>query len=315
MPYETYEKLVSEADEWTPPPQGQEFYNPLTQRRKSQDRHIADQRRLYVIDRLKEVESGAPNVLDPAPLRRQLASPVEPYAKPGYSAWDPDKEEIVQVPGQYLGEDSPIWKALTWMGSPTSAIANASRALANQADRAVSYVVGQEPVEQYPGAWDKAKKDVATFTSVLPAPDGWKTAITGKAADTRWQDLRDMRKVQDQGPFQVIDPRMAERRIQEVNYASDQSDMIDLYEGAGLPPYAAYPLGMVGNIVTDPFAGMFSVRSLVRQGKTPAAWREFLTDVGAGVAPEVLMQAPEAYRQASESDVTQQIRDLLPGRY
>jgi hypothetical protein len=317
MPYETYEKLVSEAGAYNPPPQGWEFYNPLTQRRKSQDRYVADQRRLYVLERLKDVESGAPNVLGPAPLRRQLASPVEPYAKPGYAAWDPDKEEIVQVPGQYLGEDSPAWKALTWMGSPVSAVANASRALANQADRAVSYVVGQEPVEQYPGAWDKAQKDFRTFTSALPRGGAvvYREGEEPQRQDTRWADLEDMREVQDQGPFQVIDPRAADRRIQEENYAPDQIDMVDLYEGAGLPENAAWALGTVGNIVTDPGAAMLSVPSLVKQGMKPAAWKALGFDVATGVAPELLMQAPEVYRRASESDVTQQIRDLLPGRY
>jgi hypothetical protein len=316
MPYETYDKLLAEAGEYNPPPQGREFYNPLTQRRKSPQRYDADQRRLYVIERLGEVESGAPNILDPAPLRRQLASPVEPYAKPGFSYFDRDNGRVVEVPGQYLGEDSPAWKALTWMGSPVSAIANAGRALANQADRAVSHVVGQDPVEQYPGAWKKANTDFGTFVSGIPGP----TAVVRREGeepqrpDTRWQELREMREVQDQGPYQDIDPRRIDLGIQET-YAPEQIDMIDLYEGAGLPPNAAWALGTVGNIVTDPGAAMLSVPSLVKQGMKPAAWRALGFDVATGVAPELLIQTPGLYREAMESDAAEKIREILPKRY
>ena len=317
MPYETYEKLLAEAGLYNPPPQDFQLYNPLTKRRKSPERYIADQRRLYVLERLKEVESGAPNILDPAPLRRQLASQIEPYAKPGFSYFDKDKGGIVEVPGQYLGEDSPAWKALTWMGSPVSAVANASRALANQADRAVSYVVGQEPAEQYPGAWRKANKDFRTFTSALPRGGAtvYREGEEPQRQDTRWADLEDMREVQDQGTYREIDPRAIDRRIQEENYAPDQIDMVDLYEGAGLPPNAAWVLGTVGNIVTDPGAASASVPSLVRQGMKPAAWRAFGQDVATGVAPELLIQIPEWYRQATESDAAEKIRELLPRRY
>jgi hypothetical protein len=318
MPYKTYEELVAEAGAYTPPPQGREFYNPLTQRRKSPERYIADQRRLYVLERLKDVESGAPNILDPAPLRRQLASPIEPYAKPGFSYFDKDKGGIVEVPGQYLGEDSPAWKALTWMGSPVSAVANASRALANQADRAVSYAVGQEPAEQYPGAWRKANTDFGTFVSAIPRKPMAVVHREGEEPqrpDTRWQELREMREVQDQGPYRDIDPRRADLAIQGT-YAPEQIDMVDLYEDTGLlPPNAAWALGTVGNIVTDPGAAMLSVPSLVKQGMKPAAWRALGFDVATGVAPEVLIQTPGLYRQAMESDVAEKIRELLPGRY
>jgi hypothetical protein len=317
MPYQTYEKLLAEAGEYNPPPQRREFYNPLTQRPKSRERYEADQRRLFVLERLKEVDAGAPNILDPAPLRRQLASPIEPYAKPGFSYFDEDKGGIVEVPGQYLGEDSPAWKALTWMGSPVSAVANAGRSLANQADRAVSYMVGQEPVEQYPGAWQKANKDFRTFTSAIPwrpYPVVRREGEEPAQPDTRWQDMREMREVQDQGPYQVIDPRMADLGIQGA-YAPEQIDMVEMLEGAGLPPAAAMTLGTVGNIVTDPGNAMMSVPSLVRRGMNPAAWRALGFDVATGVAPEVLIQTPGWYRQAMESDAAEQIRELLPGRY
>lgn len=320
MPYKTQQELEAEAAVAKLPPQPRAVplwdYNPLTQRPKSPERYEADQRRLYVLERLKEVEAGAPNVLDPAPLRKQLASHIEPYAKPGYSYFDPSKGEVVNVPGQYLGEDSPAWNALTWMGSPVSAAANASRALADQADRAVSYAYGREGVERYPDAWGKAKKDFATFTSALPGP----TAVVRREGeqprrpDTRWEDLRDMRAVQDQGPFRVIDPRMADRRIQEESYAPDQIDMVDLYEDV-LPPTAARVMGTVGNIVLDPGAAMLSVPSLVRRGMHPAAWRALGFDAATGIAPEVIMQTPAMMRSAQEADITQQIRDLLPGRY
>ena len=117
MPYETYDKLVAEADarpaskppSWT-------LYNPISQQRKSEEEYDKDQRRLYILDRLKEVQNGAPIVLDPGPLRKQLASPVEHYAQPGFPVFNKEQGRTVQVPGQYLGEDSPIWKTLTWMG-------------------------------------------------------------------------------------------------------------------------------------------------------------------------------------------------------
>lgn len=321
MPYKTRQELEADAAvaPLSPQPGSTPFwdYNPLTQRPKSPERYETDQRRLYVLDRLKEVESGAPNVLDPGPLEKQLASPIEPYAKPGYSAWDRDKEEIVQVPGQYLGEDSPIWKGLTWMGSPVSAVANASRELANQADRGVSYMLGQEPVEQYPGAWDNANKDFSTFTSALPRGGAMVYREESTPEDNRWQELRDMRTAQDSMSAKTIDPRGADRFIQEQLYAPEQIDMVEMYEGAGLPPTAAWALGTVGNIVADPGAAMLSVPSLVRQGMKPAAWRALLTDAGMGAAPEVLMQSPEIVKQIRESggDVTEQIRDLLQERY
>ena len=321
MPYKTQQELEAEAAVAKLPPQPRSIpvwhFNPLTQRPKSPERYETDQRRLYVLERLKDVEPGAPNVLDPGPLRKQLASPIEPYAKPGYSAWDRDKEEIVQVPGQYLGEDSPIWKGLTWMGSPVSAVANASRELANQADRGVSYMLGQEPVEQYPGAWDNANKDFSTFTSALPRGGAMVYREESTPEDNRWQELRDMRTAQDSMSAKTIDPREADRFIQEKLYAPQQIDMVDMYEGAGLPPTAAWTLGTVGNIVADPGSAMLGVRSLVKQGRMLAAWKALGFDAGMGVAPEFLIQSPEILKQIRESggDVTEQIRDLLPERY
>ena len=166
MPYETYDKLVAEADALpASKPPSRQFYNPISQQRKSEEEYDKDQRRLYILDRLKEVQNDAPIVLDPGPLRKQLASPVEHYAQPGFPVFNEEKGRAVHVPGQYLGEDSPIWKGLTWMGSPVSAVANASRELANQADRGVSYMLGQEPVEHYPNALNNAIKDVGDFAA------------------------------------------------------------------------------------------------------------------------------------------------------
>jgi len=326
MPYETYDNLVAEADALPAfkPPSWQ-FYNPITKRRKSDEEYDKDQRRLYILDRLKEVQRGAPNVLDPGPLRRQLVSPVEPYAQPGFSVFNKEQGRMVHVPGQYLGEDSPIWKTLTWMGTPVSAVANASRELANQADRAVSYAYGREGVEPYPNAWSNAIRDVGDLAAGFPGPPGpglyagrvgkdgkWEAYNNG----TRWDELREMRQDMESTPISTIDQRPI-NYIKQHGYASDQTDHIDTLEQAGLPAPVPLLLGTVMNITTDPLNGMFQAAKLARQGKRLASWKTLAGDWVPPLAIEGVASSPELVRQAIQSgqDAAQQIRDLLPGRY
>jgi hypothetical protein len=327
MPYETYDKLVAEADALpaSKPPSWQ-FYNPISQQRKSEEEYDKDQRRLYILDRLKEVQNDAPNILDPGPLRKQLASPVEHYAQPGFPVFNEEQGRTVQVPGQYLGEDSPIWKGLTWMGSPVSAVANASRELANQADRGVSYMLGQDPVEHYPNALNNAIKDVGDFAAGFPGPPGpglysgrvgkdgkWQAYNNG----TRWDELREMRQVMESEPISTVDQRPTNWLTQH-GYASEQTDHRDTLETVKfLPEPVPLVLGTVMNITTDPLNGMFQAAKLARQGKNLPAWKALMGDFGPPLAIEGVIENPELVRQAIQSgqDATRQIRGLLPGRY
>ena len=318
MPYETYDKLVAEADARpaSKPPSWQ-FYNPISQQRKSEEEYDKDQRRLYILDRLEEVQNGAPIVLDPGPLRKQLASPVEHYAQPGFPVFNKEQGRTVQVPGQYLGEDSPIWKTLTWMGSPVSAVANASRELANQADRGVSYMLGQDPVEHYPNALNNAIKDVGDFAAGFPGPPGrvgkdgkWEAYNNG----TRWDELREMRQVMESEPISTVNQRPTNWLTQQ-GYASEQTDHRDTLETVKfLPEPVPLVLGTVMNITTDPLNGMFQAAKLARQGKRLASWKTLAGDWAPPLAIEGVIENPELVRQAIQSgqDATQQIRDLLP---
>lgn len=325
MPYGTYQELGYDAA--TRPksePPGWQMYNPITHRRKSPERYDADQRRLFVLERLKDVDSGVPNVIDPGPLRRQLASPVEPYAKPAYSYFDNEKGEMVEVPGQYLGEDSPTWRALTWMGSLPSAVYNASKELANQADRAVSYMAGIEPeaamatttkdgrlvsvpFEQYPGAAQKAAKDFGTFAAAFPGPQGPAISLPVDKDQpehyNRWRELDEMRKLQDNIPAHIIDPRPNDQVIQSL-YPLDQTSGVETLEDAGYSPYISVPLGVTMDIMTDPLSSIGTAVKLARSGQGLKALAGLAADGAIGAAPEVVYQNPE---------VVKQIRDLMAG--
>lgn len=309
MPYKTLDELRDEAAAKTYAAQGFNRYNPFTERPKDENRYREDQQRLYVLDRLSQVEEPIAPVYDPDNLRKQLQSPTEPYALPGFSFAGSDGKRQ-DVPGQYLGEDSPAWKALTWMGSLPSAVYNTGRELGNQADRAVSYLSGIEPAEQYPGAGAKAIKDLTTFASVLPGPRGTNPSQPPERVESRWQDLEEMQEERaKQSKRSPYDPRYSDRIVQEKNPV-DHIGGADLMEEARVPELfdsalnaiglgapgrgrtGAVVLGTIMDIVTDPFSSAFSAPALARLGKHGAALGELGVDAFIGAAPEVLTQYP-----------------------
>lgn len=286
---ETYDELVMEAGQAPIPAQpGWGFYNPLTQFKKSPERWEADQRRLYVLDRLKDVD-GAPAINESSELRDQLASAYQPYASPGYEGIDPATGQTAKVPGQYLGEDSPVWKGLSWAGSLPSAVYNTGRELANRTDRLISYFNGIEPAVHYPGAGAKAAKDLRTFVSpIRPTAKVYREGVDQRD-DTRWQDLRDMRKEQDALPYRIIDPRYADYQAQ-LGYPADQVGGVDYLTEAGVPESVAIPMGVTMDIVTDPFSEFGNAMKLARAGQSAKALRALGFDAAIGAAPEAYVQ-------------------------
>lgn len=332
MPYKTLDELNNEAAAQTYPAPGSGLYNPFTERPKSEDRYREDQQRQYVLDRLSQVEEPIAPVYDPDNLRKQLQSPTEPYALPGFSFAGSDGKRQ-DVPGQYLGEDSPAWKALTWMGSLPSAVYNTSRELGNQADRAVSYLSGIEPAVPYPGAGAKAMKDMTTFTSVFPGPRGTNPSQPPERLESRWQDLEDMQQARaKESKRSPYDPRYGDRIIQEKN-PLDHIGGVELLEEARVPELfdsglnaiglgapgrgkiGTAVLGTIMDIMTDPFSAGYSAPALSRVGKHGAALKELGFDALIGAAPEVLTQNPgllETIRRAPQlMDTDSMVRKLI----
>lgn len=261
----------------------------LTHRTKSQEEYDADQRRLYVLERLREVENPPRIYGDPIQgptLKKQLASPYRPYAEPGFRVFDGEKYN--DIPGQYVGNDSPLWKVAEFGSALPSVAANVARAGGNVADYAVSKMIGIEPNPPYPDAVRNIEKGVATVAGVLPS--------SKEPVNSRWKDLADMRASSDavQKDWEnYLDPRLDRIATQEMATAQMLPGNAAMLEESGVPSYVAGPWGTVMDITTDPFSALGSATKAARGGQMLKAWRDIGTDFGVGVAPEVLTQIRE----------------------
>lgn len=253
----------------------------LTHRVKSPEKYDADQRRAYVLERIANEQE----------LVDQLKSPYEPYAARGYKGTLPDGTQV-DVPGEYVGNDSPIWRAAQTGGAATGALIGLSQGIANQAGRTVDWMLGETPQDQYPGAWSQMGNEMGRIADAI-------NLDKQKYRSPRQEALNQMRADIDSQPWQDLDPRpyALKRSSEATEY---QKDGVEAMREAGVWPGLADVLGQVINITTDPFSSLASATNLARAGKSAAALRGMGTDAAIGLTPLGIQVGNEAVESIRE---------------
>lgn len=238
----------------------------LTYRVKSPEKYDADQRRAYVLERIGN---------DPE-LVGQLKDAYEPYAARGYAGTLPDGTQY-RVPGEYFGNDSPIWRAAQTAGAATGARVGLSQGIANEAGKAMDWMLGQEPVNQYPQAWSQMGKEMGRLVDAIALDKQ-------KYRSPRQEALNQMRADIDARPWQELDPRpyALKRSSEATEY---QKDGVEAMREARVWPGLAEVLGQVINITTDPFSSLTGATKLARAGQSAAALRGMGADAAFGLLP------------------------------
>jgi hypothetical protein len=267
----------------------------LTHRTKSQEEYDADQRRLYVLERLGDVENPPQVYGDPIQgptLKKQLASPYRPYAEPGFRVFDGEKYN--DIDGQYFGNESPVWAVAELGNALPAAYANIARAGGNAADYAVSKMTGIEPATPYPGAYSDAQKAINTVAEAMPRSKVYREGE--ERTNSRWQDIKDMRASSDavQKDWEnYLDPRLDRIANQEMTAAQMPKPSGPMLAEAGVPEQIANVWGAGMDMMLDPFTGSLSAMKAARAGRMGSSFRQLGSDWIPGLAPEATMQIRE----------------------
>jgi len=238
----------------------------LSSRPKSPDARLASTRQQYVLDELlhaypspKQRESLPESVradLDkyasdtPANGSRHWANPFF-----GVRGMKTDIQSPYEATGA-LGPGSGLRNMATWSQSlPAAAMANAEN-LANAVEYAGSKAFGLPHKMPYPDAPEDWRRNVATFFGpVLP------TSSTSPNQST-WSAQADTRRRVDADALQNWTDMSPERRAIGLTLEGSTAEPItgqEFYAKHGLPPAAAASLGLVTDLMLDPFASAYGV--------------------------------------------------------
>lgn len=188
------------------------------------------------------------------------------------------KGEVNNTPFHYRGffaPGAPLHTGMQWWASVPALAYNAGKVLGNQITPGM-----------YPDAEKNLAKAANTLTMYAAEDYGLVPKGTGTIVDDAEAARYERGKVGFDQPSSLLEAygalqqEKAQKRIDQAIPSGWQH-----YESLGLPPEAAVPLGVMSDIVLDPYSSAGSAMRLARAGKHAAAAGEVARDsaLGAGI--------------------------------
>lgn len=270
------------------------FDVPFFKRAKTDEEVLQDQRRDYVLSRLKEAYPSAAARRDLLP--REYADAVDNY--------DPEYANKRYV-GPFLSMENPLGMAMSWAGAFPGTLISLSQGAANQFD-------STNPVQPYPEAGKNLAYNLNTLTGDLTMPFVHRSerAVPG-VNRSAWGGYRARTKNREL-PWQSqlsLDPKLRDDAVGSAHfmeYTSRTPSFTDHYESLGMPQWAALPTGMIADAVVDPFPGWVGAVKAARAGNPRAAMRMLRSETYLPSAILGATEGPDAAKTVSEK-----ARDLI----
>lgn len=264
------------------------FDVPFFKRTKTDEEVLQDQRRDYVLSRLKEAYPSATT-------RRDLLPPGYADALDNY---DPEYANKRYV-GPFFSMENPLGAAMSWAGAIPGTLISLSQGAANQFD-------SENPVKPYPEAGKNLAYNINTLTGDLTrplfhrseraAPGVNRSAWSGYSERTKHREL----------PWQSqlsLDPKLRDDAVGSAHfmeYNSRTPSFTDHYESLGMPRWAALPTGMVADAVVDPVPGWAGAVKAAKAGNPKAAMRMLRSEAYLPGAVLGLSEGPAAAESIGE---------------
>lgn len=263
---------------------------PFFKRAKTDDEVLQDQRRDYVLSRLKEAYPSAAERRDL--LLGGYATAVDNY--------DPEYANKRYV-GPFLSMENPIGAAISWSGAIPGTMISMSREMANVADK-------WNPVKPYPDAGDDLLYNLNTLTLGATVPASRKGDGT-PVSRSLWSGYED-RTASRELPWQSqlsLDPKVRDEAMGTMHfmeYNNNTPSFTDHYESIGMPRQAAAVAGMASDALVDPMPGWVGALRAAKAGNAKGAMKMLRSEaylpgaiLGVTEGPSVTKTAGEKARE------------------
>lgn len=261
---------------------GRLFGNPF-QRPKGKNARLAGQQQAYLLEQALAAY-GKPIMGKYPDTWRQLPDALtdEMYA---YATNSNGYRDRLNSPTEYtgvLGEGSPVNTALTWGQSVPSMIYATGENIGNAVDYATSYLLGGDPVTQFPDAAKNFQRSLNTFSApgqALAQAAGY--ALPIEKGHSAWSDMKDAREALDEQtkwdlmgyapnpygttPYEAIQYGNLSAEAQ----AGAQQEGREYLEGQRVPSWLATPLGM---LLDDLFNPVLDAPGIAAASQTRRLW-------------------------------------------
>lgn len=268
------------------------FDIPFFKRAKTDREVLEDQRRDYVLSRLRDAY--------PSPRQRRDLLPSG-YAD-AVDSYDPEYANKRYV-GPFFSMENPLGAAMHWSGAIPGTMISMSRELANAADK-------WNPVKPYPDAGDNLLYNLNTLTLGATVPSSRKGDGT-PVSSSLWSGYAD-RTAHRELPWQSqlsLDPEVrdaATGTVHSMQYEQNTPSFSEHYESIGMPRQAAAVAGMASDALVDPMPGWAGAMKAAKAGNPKAAMRMLRSEAYLPGAILGVVEGPDAARTVSEK-----ARDLI----
>lgn len=255
----------------------------LSYETKTPDQYDADLRRRHFLEKASERYPNA-SYLPP-----EIAGPVIDYRQGRLG----DLGSAYQHNGVFSGR-SPVAKGMNVLGAIPAIPINASRMLAHNID----------PVQD---RFPDAGRNLAVAANTLSMYGLEDAGVVPQGTGTIEEEYDAEAEARGQVPWQVLDRRNPDAGIREATDArlarTIPTSSEHLME-AGVPWYAALPLGGGMDMMMDPYPGLFSAARASRAGRPYAGM--LAREVGVGMGPNAAIPAVYGAREGYNA-----LRDLI----